>query len=802
MQQQFQTNDSASVWKGLKAITNYKPRAPHSVNDLRLANSLNEYYCRFERQWNSPDPPQSSPHQLSPTQLHTSATPHPPPLTPLTIKEEEVNRLFKRLNIRKATGPDSISPSLLKHCANQLSPVFTDIFNTSLETCHVPACFKTSAIVPVPKKTKITGLNDYRPVALTSVVMKSFERLVLSYLKDITDPLLDPLQFAYRANRSVDDAVNMALHFILQHLDSPGSYARILFVDFSSAFNTIIPALLRDKLFQLNVPDSMCSWITDFLTDRRQFVRLGTHVSDLQHISTGSPQGCVLSPLLFSLYTNGCTSGHQSVKLLKFADDTTLIGLISDGNESAYRGEIDRLVSWCSTNNLELNSLKTVEMTVDFRKDPAPRPPVILCDSPVSSAESFCFLGTIITKELKWAQNISYLTKKAQQRMYFLRQLKKFLLPVKMLVNFYTAIIESVLTSSITVWFAAATARDKAKLQRVIHSAEKVIGCSLPSLQELYFSRSRRRAAKIAADPSHPGKGRELADVMERRKVDILCVQETRWKGSKARSIGAGFKLFYYGVDSKRNGVGVVLKDEFVRNVLEVKRVSDRVMSLRLEIEGVMLNVVSGYAPQVGCELEEKERFWSELDEVMESIPMGERVVIGTDFNGHVGEGNRVDEEVMGKFGVKERNLEGQTVVDFAKRMDMGVVNTYFQKREEHRVTYKSGGRRTQVDYILCRRGNLKEISDCKVVVGESVARQHRMVVCRMTLMVCKKKRSKIEIEKKTKWWTLKKEECCEEFRQKLRQALGGQVVLPGITTAEVIREKGAGCVIWKEERR
>ncbi|KAK3565044.1 hypothetical protein QTP86_032471, partial [Hemibagrus guttatus] len=225
----------------------------------------------------------------------------------------------------------------------------------------------------------------------------------------------------------------------------------------------------------------------------------------------------------------------------------------------------------------------------------------------------------------------------------------------------------------------------------------------------------------------------------------------------------------------------------------EVKRVSDRVMSLKLEIEGVMLNVVSGYAPQVGCELEEKERFWSELDEVMESIPTGERVVIGADFNGHVGEGNTGDEEVMGKFGVKERYLEGQMVVDFAKRMDMAVVNTYFQKREEHRVTYKSGGRRTQVDYILCRRGNLKEISDCKVVVGESVARQHRMVVSRMTLMVCKKKRSKIEIEKKTKWWKLKKEECCEEFRQKLRQALGCQVVLPDDweTTAEVIRETG-----------
>ncbi|KAK3542519.1 hypothetical protein QTP86_027703, partial [Hemibagrus guttatus] len=332
---------------------------------------------------------------------------------------------------------------------------------------------------------------------------------------------------------------------------------------------------------------------------------------------------------------------------------------------------------------------------------------------------------------------------------------------------------------------------DQARGSAVCTACGSVLEDNIIVSEVQFVENSAGGASAIGQFVSADGKGRELADVMERRKVDILCVQETRWKGSKARSIGAGFKLFYYGVDSKRNGVGVVLKEEFVRNVLEVKRVSDRVMSLKLEIEGVMLNVVSGYAPQVGCELEEKERFWSELDEVMESISMGERVVIGADFNGHVGEGNTGDEEVMGKFGVKERNLEGQMVVDFAKRMDMGVVNTYFQKREEHRVTYKSGGRSTQVDYILCRRGNLKEISDCKVVVGESVARQHRMVVCRMTLMVCKKKRS--EIEKKTKWWKLKKEECCEEFRQKLRQALGGQVVLPDDweTTAEVIRETG-----------
>ncbi len=129
----------------------------------------------------------------------------------------------------------------LKPVLTSWSPIFTQTFNRSLELCEVPSCFKRSTIIPVPNKPQITGLNDYRPVALTSVVMKSFERLVLAYLKASSGPLLDPLQFAYRANRSVDDAVNMGLHFILQHLDRPGTYVRILFVDFSASFNTIIP---------------------------------------------------------------------------------------------------------------------------------------------------------------------------------------------------------------------------------------------------------------------------------------------------------------------------------------------------------------------------------------------------------------------------------------------------------------------------------------------------------------------------------------------------------------------------------
>ncbi|TWW68522.1 hypothetical protein D4764_19G0003200 [Takifugu flavidus] len=110
-------------------------------------------------------------------------------------------------------------------------------------------------------------------------------------------------------------------------------------------------------------------------------------------------------------------------------------------------------------------------------------------DSPVTITDSFRFLGTTITRDLKWEPTISSLIKKAQQRMFFLRKLRKLNLPPRMLAQFYTAIIESILTSSITVW-------DRLRLQRVVRAAEKVIGCRLPSIQDLYISRTRRCAGR------------------------------------------------------------------------------------------------------------------------------------------------------------------------------------------------------------------------------------------------------------------------------------------------------------------
>ena len=416
-----------------------------------------------------------------------------------------MRRVLLAVNPRKAPGPDGVPGKVLRACAHQLSGVFCRIFNLSLAQAVIPTCLKSATIIPILKKSPASSLSDYRPVALTPIIMKCFERLVLQHIKDCLPPALDPHQFAYRANRSTEDAIAIALHAVLNHLDQQHSYARMLFVDYSSAFNTIIPDILTIKLDTLGLPPLTCSWIKDFLTNRPQTVRLGPHLSSTRSLSTGSPQGCVLSPLLYCLYTYDCSPAHENNIIVKFADDTTVVGLISQGDEAAYREEVQRLTTWCSANNLALNTQKTKEIIVDFRRNRSDPPPLYINGECVERVHTFRFLGVQISDDLTWTANITAVIKKAQQRLHFLRVLRRNNLDRELLLAFYRSSIESLLTYCVSTWYGSCTEADRGRLQRTVKAAQRIIGCPLPSLMDIYSTRCLSRARNIIKDSLHPG---------------------------------------------------------------------------------------------------------------------------------------------------------------------------------------------------------------------------------------------------------------------------------------------------------
>ena len=205
-------------------------------------------------------------------------------------------------------------------------------------------------------------------------------------------------------------------------------------------------------------------WIKNFLADRSQRVRIENSLSDILITNTGVPQGCVLSPKLFSLYTSDYTTQSGFCSLNKYADDTALSGMIFNDNETAYRNEVSKLVQWCEDNSLVLNVKKTKEMIFDFRRDRKHIEPIEIHNETVDIVTEYKYLGTCIDNQLNWKSNTKTIFKRANQRMYFLRKLKSFKVDDTILKLFYQSTIQSVVTFCRVVRFHALQVSDRKKI--------------------------------------------------------------------------------------------------------------------------------------------------------------------------------------------------------------------------------------------------------------------------------------------------------------------------------------------------
>nr|AWA44767.1 hypothetical protein SO140N16_000001 [Saccharum officinarum] len=242
---------------------------------------------------------------------------------------------------------------------------------------------------------------------------------------------------------------------------------------------------------------------------------------------------------------------------------------------------------------------------------------------------------------------------------------------------------------------------------------------------------------------------------------------ETKWKGQKAKEVeDTGFKLWYTGITSGRNGVGILIDRSLKDGVVDVRRQGDRIILVKLLVGDSALNVISAYAPQVGLSEGTKRQFWEDLDSMVSTMPISEKLFIGGDLNGHVGATNVGFERVHGGFGYGSRNQEGEDVLNFALAYDLLIANTLFRKRESHLVTFRSGQHSSQIDFILARREDRRACFDCKVLPGECVVPQHKLVVAdfRFRVRVHRDKRAKIA---RTKWWKLRGE-AAQTFKERM----------------------------------
>ena len=287
-----------------------------------------------------------------------------------------------------------------------------------------------------------------------------------------------------------------------------------------------------------------------------------------------------------------------------------------------------------------------------------------------------------------------------------------------------------------------------------------------PRITKLVHKYHRLRFATINVG-TLTGRVSELTEVLRRRRIEIACVQETHWKGEKAYPLGDGYKLYYYGTSNKRNGVAVALAGHLANRVIEVKRVSDRIMAIRVDTDCGILQVVSVYAPQTNCPEDEKDEFLEKLGDLVRSAPPEDKIIVGGDFNAHIGRDRIGHRRTMGRHGFGSRNEDGEKLLEFAGSLDLVVLNTFFRKRESQTVTYESGRHRSQIDFVLVHQSSLKYVMDCKVLPNEIIAPQHRPVVA--DFRFTKKATTKIRTtgDARIKWWKTREqssEQACKDI--------------------------------------
>ena len=337
----------------------------------------------------------------------------------VTFDRLDVLDALDKLSSNSSPGPDGIPSILLKRCKYSLVDALTIIFHKILEGGQIPDLFKCAFVIPIHKGGSRSSPVNFRPVSLTSHIIKTFERIIRKSLVRHLEVFnkLNPDQHGFRSRRSCLSQLLEHHDQILSHLED-GLNVDSIYLDFSKAFDKVDIGILCHKLRAMGICGNAGQILHSFLTSRKQFIIVNGSISKVSHVKSGVPQGTVLGPILFLILINDINMDVTS-KVSLFCDDTRITGPVSTEEDVEFlQSDLEKLYDWQHSNNMLFNG-KKFEMLRYGPNDELKNNTNYMtpnCEDFIEVKENLRDLGVMMSSKATFEDHINHVCAKVKQK--------------------------------------------------------------------------------------------------------------------------------------------------------------------------------------------------------------------------------------------------------------------------------------------------------------------------------------------------------------------------------------------------
>ena len=355
------------------------------------------------------------------------------------VKEVDVFREIKNIDIKKSSGLSGINSRILKEAFKVLTPELTVIFNRSIQSASLPNSWKSATVIPIPKTGDLCEVENYRPISLLPLPGKLLEKVIHAQLETGLENsgFFTEYQHGFRKNRSTIHAILQLINHINHKMDK-GILTAAIFIDFRKAFDCAHHETLLRKLHQACLGPQTISWIKYYLHNRQQHVVANNLESSHLEIKQGVPQGSTLGPLLYILYANDIPV-NMNYQVSLYADDTGIFHSSKNAakTEKSLQEDMDNLKHWCHENKITINTGKTKLMVVGRQKSREKLGNIHINyeGNPIEEVTNYTYLRVKLDRTLKYDQHAQAIIQRVSNKLRHLKRIRRFITSTAALNN-------------------------------------------------------------------------------------------------------------------------------------------------------------------------------------------------------------------------------------------------------------------------------------------------------------------------------------------------------------------------------